>query len=114
MEESALYARLGQLVREHRARLNMSQVKLGRAIGLSRASIANIEVGRQHIPLHHLYRLARALEVDVQALIPTDDVGVAKEVDVKIASSLELTDYEQAAVANVVRSIKSSRRNQTK
>jgi transcriptional regulator with XRE-family HTH domain len=70
MQESELYSRFGQLVRQHRERLGRNQAEIGKASGLSRASIANIETGRQRIPLHHLYALARALRVDVYALLP--------------------------------------------
>lgn len=73
MDKTDLYARLGRLVRQHRERLAMSQQVLANAIHLSRASVANIEAGRQHIPLHQLFRLARALKVDPTALLP--DLG---------------------------------------
>ena len=69
MDERSL-REFGRLVRLHRERLGLNQGEIGRAVGLSRASIANIETGRQRIPLHHLYSLARVLKVDVHALLP--------------------------------------------
>ena len=105
MDESELYSRFGQLVRQHRERLDLNQAEIGSAIGLTRASIANIETGRQRIPLHHLYRLARALKVDVQALLPTSGWETPATIDREIRSAVELSAREQEAVAQVVGSI---------
>ena len=106
MDESEIYGRLGILVRQHRKRLDMNQQTLGRAIGLSRASVANIETGRQHIPLHHLYRLAAALRVDPQTLLPgAARDGVPPKADREIRSSLDLSERQQATIAQVVDSI---------
>ena len=102
MDESTLYARFGQLVRLHRKRLGLSQAEIGRAVGLSRASVANIETGRQRIPVHHLYRLARVLKVDVHALLPAPDDGAPSIMHREIDSSVELSELEQEAVAKVV------------
>lgn len=108
MEDSEFYSRFGQLLQQHRKRLGMSQAAVGKAIGLSRASVANIETGRQHIPLHHLYRLARALKVDVYALLPTINGAETPDANRKIRSSIELSEHEQEAVAKVVGSFGTS------
>jgi transcriptional regulator with XRE-family HTH domain len=113
MDESAIYAQLGQLVRQHRERLNMNQETLGTAIGLSRASIANIETGRQRIPLHHLYRLARALKVEAHSLLPTSGGEGHVLAERKIKSSVGLSEREQAEIARVVGSIDTSSRRRT-
>jgi transcriptional regulator with XRE-family HTH domain len=47
----------------------MSQSRLARKSDLSRGSIANIEMGRQQVPLHTLARIAAALEIDLAALL---------------------------------------------
>ena len=108
MEESELYSQFGRLVRQHRERLKLSQAQVGAAIGLSRASIANIETGRQHIPMHHLYRLARALKVDVHALMPTTTFGGPVMDGPEIQSSIELSEREQEEVSKVIDSIRSN------
>lgn len=48
----------------------LTQDALAQRVGLSRASVANVERGRQRVPLHMLYLFARALEVDAASLIP--------------------------------------------
>lgn len=42
-------------------RLGLKQEDLALRVPLSRASIANVEAGRQAVPLHHLMELAEAL-----------------------------------------------------
>ena len=102
MTESELYEALGRLVRQHRERLGMSQETLAQAIELSRASVANIETGRQRIPLHHIYRLARALKVEAGALLPRAKRHVAGVLDRPISASVNLNEREEADVARVL------------
>lgn len=72
-EESALYRAVGERVRAARERQaqKLSQVALAKDLGISRASIVNIEAGRQHAPLHLLWQIAQRLDTDVSTLIPT-------------------------------------------
>jgi transcriptional regulator with XRE-family HTH domain len=67
-----LYAELGRKIRETRERpgQKLSQEKLAKRLGVSRASIVNIEAGRQHAPLHVLWQIAEALGTDLALLIP--------------------------------------------
>ena len=48
----------------------MTQAELGRRIGLSRTSVTNIEQGRHHVSLHQFMRIAVALDVAPEALLP--------------------------------------------
>ena len=71
MSDEAIYRAFGQAVATRRKGLNLTQAKLAARVGLSRASIANIECGRQNVLLHHVYRLALALEFSkVSDLLP--------------------------------------------
>jgi transcriptional regulator with XRE-family HTH domain len=87
----------------------LNQAEIGTAIGLSRASIANIETGRQRIPIHHLYRLARALRVDVHTLLPAAGGEPPATIDREIRSAVELSKREQEEVAKVVGFIQCAR-----
>ena len=49
----------------------MTQAELGRRIGLSRTSVTNIEQGRHRVSLDKFLRIAAALEVSPEALLPT-------------------------------------------
>ena len=66
-----LYSAFGELVLAHRRRLDgVTQAELGRRIGLSRTSVTNIEQGRHHVSLAQFVRIAMALEVSPEALLP--------------------------------------------
>jgi len=67
-----LYPAIGRKIRAVRERSTprLSQDKLAKRLGISRASIVNIEAGRQHAPLNLLWRIAQLLNVELAALIP--------------------------------------------
>lgn len=56
-----LYETLGRNVREARRRQGLNQSALAERVGLSRASVANIEAGRQQVLAHILAKLGAAL-----------------------------------------------------
>jgi transcriptional regulator with XRE-family HTH domain len=61
---------LGQNIREHRGARDLTQSQLADLIGLSRASVANIERGEQQVSARILARLTRALDVSADELMP--------------------------------------------
>jgi transcriptional regulator with XRE-family HTH domain len=65
-----LYVEFGRLLRAARGDQSLSQADLARMIGLSRASIANIEAGRQHVALDQLFDLAHAVGLEPHQLLP--------------------------------------------
>ena len=70
----SLYLAFGKLVQAHRRRMKgMTQAELGRRIGLSRTSVTNIEQGRHHVSLHHLFGIAKVLQVPPEVLLPPRD-----------------------------------------
>jgi transcriptional regulator with XRE-family HTH domain len=92
-EIKAFYEDFGARVRNHRG--STSQAELGSRVGLSRGSISNIEAGRQHVPLHLLPLLARALGVEPAKLI--SPIELSHDVDVS-----GLAPDERQFVANVI------------
>jgi DNA-binding XRE family transcriptional regulator len=67
-----LYPAIGRKIRAARERSTprLSQDKLAKRLGISRASIVNIEAGRQHAPLNLLWKIAHLLNVELTMLIP--------------------------------------------
>lgn len=65
-----LYSALGNRVKELRINSNYSQSNFANLLEISRASLVNIEKGRQRPPLHLLYDIARLLEVSINDLLP--------------------------------------------
>lgn len=64
------YATLGDRICNARLKLLMTQAELAKKVDLSRASIANIETGRQQMLLHTLADIAKVLKLDAKELLP--------------------------------------------
>ncbi len=108
----ALYQMIGRRVREGRDRSTQkySQAKLAKVLGISRASVVNIEAGRQHAPLDLLWRIANALDIELVQLIPLRaelassgatmelDEGMLKQIKLEAKGNVQL----QKSLTNVV------------
>jgi len=72
MALSEIYRELGERVSQLReTNGKLTQQELGSRVGISRATIASIEAGRQNVSLQQLYSLAEALGVEsLSELIP--------------------------------------------
>lgn len=71
MDETQLYSELGSAIASRRRTLELTQAHVAARVGISRASLANIEVGRQKVLVHHLYKLASVLRLSSPAsLLP--------------------------------------------
>jgi transcriptional regulator with XRE-family HTH domain len=70
LDERGIYLRIGQELRKQRAQRRLSQARLAEAAGLRRTSLVNIEAGRQRLPLHALYALCDALEIEPIDVLP--------------------------------------------
>ena len=68
--EEKFYRLLGNLISEKRIAAKKSQEVLASLVGLKRTSITNIEAGRQKIQVFTLYRIAAALDIPVNILLP--------------------------------------------
>lgn len=81
IDDSHLYQVIGAQLKQRRLDLRMSQAHLAGQVGLLRTSITNIEAGRQKAPLHVLYALCDALDIEVTELLPAIAAvrGVARE-----------------------------------
>ena len=68
-----LYTAIGLRVRSARNRAELTQEDLGKAVGVLRTSITNIEKGRQRLPIDLLFDIADALGVQAAALLPCNE-----------------------------------------
>ena len=91
--DDALYALLGDRVKNARVAAKLSQDQLAKKLGLHRVSVVNIEKGRQRPPLHVLSHFARELKVELIQLIPRDgdfeDVASGVKLDADSVKHLE-------------------------
>ncbi len=72
VNEALLYRGIGSRLREQRTKSGVTQGQLAKEVGVLRTSITNIEAGRQKVPLHLLYKICTALEVEVVEILPTN------------------------------------------
>lgn len=109
MTDMKLYAALGRAVAKRRNELKLTQAHVAERIGLTRASLANIETGRQKLLLHQVYRLVNALQLDsILDLAPTSFVFDAEPTLERRKSALPLapgkvTETQKQQLENVVR-----------
>jgi transcriptional regulator with XRE-family HTH domain len=69
MDSDQIYRDLGIRIRDLRKGLRRTQDQLAKQVGISRASLANIEAGRQQVLVHHLFGLAEALQLESPAAL---------------------------------------------
>jgi transcriptional regulator with XRE-family HTH domain len=73
MADLDIYRIVGAGLAARRKKLRLKQSEVADRIGLKRASLANIERGRQKLMLHQIYKLAAALEVEsITDLVPSN------------------------------------------
>jgi transcriptional regulator with XRE-family HTH domain len=71
MSDLEIYRLVGSRIAARRKELRLKQVEVAAQIGLTRASLANIEKGRQKVMLHQIYRIAEALRIEtILDLVP--------------------------------------------
>jgi len=68
--DEVFYSFVGKTVKTFRDKKDITQEALALLSGVKRSTIANIETGRQKIPLHVLVKICHALEIDLSDLIP--------------------------------------------
>jgi transcriptional regulator with XRE-family HTH domain len=106
MNADPRYLRFGKAVAYRRDQLKMTQAELAARVGLSRASIANIERGRQSVLLHHACDLAAALSVSrLDDLLPAqlrstlEDQSLALSEHVSSDAKAQIEDVIASAIA---------------
>ena len=105
MEANFIYKEFGRRLRQARKAAELTQEALAEWVGLSRTSITNIEQGRQHIPLHMLFRLASAVGTHAADLLPErEETDKPDLIDKRLLKKTPLKqdqwDYVTALVAS--------------
>lgn len=105
MSDMEIYRILGLAVAKRRHELGLTQADVAGRIDLTRASLANIETGRQKVLLHQLYRLANALEIEsITDLVPESFWFAENSEPVQFEGS-DVNDRERAQLEHFVRTL---------
>jgi len=70
--EDQFYEEIGTRIRNYRLSANMGQEMFAELLNLTRASVVNMEKGRQRPSIFQLIRIANILKVDYIDLVPFD------------------------------------------
>ena len=76
--QEKFYQQVGERICHARKEVGMKQEALASFLELSRASVVNIEKGRQHPSLYQINEIARILNVSVESLIPESSAPETK------------------------------------
>jgi transcriptional regulator with XRE-family HTH domain len=110
MDDERLYLKLGEAVANRRKQLGLKQADLAQRIGLSRASVANIELGRQKVLLHHIYKLAVALGLArLEELLPPIEATTGQQHLQFFISHSDLTPKQRAQISSLVHLAKANK-----
>ncbi|MCY4012274.1 MAG: helix-turn-helix transcriptional regulator [Gammaproteobacteria bacterium] len=100
-----LYRRLGRTVANRRRQLGLTQRDVAARLGLSRASLANLECGRQRIMVHQLFGLVNILNLDsILDLVPQTWAPPSDLPNLRVTGTV-LTPSERSSVEHLVASM---------
>lgn len=100
------YVEVGRRIQGLRSTKGLSQAELGLRLEppVTRASIANLENGRQRLLLHTFVQIARILECEFQDLVPADIRPPAdRDLQTEVASELKKLRIPNQASARISR-----------
>jgi len=104
--EEIIYALIGKQIRQYREKKDLTQEKLASDIGVSRASIANYESGKQAIYISDLYKIANSLEVEVADLLPkTTEIAKKSSLEALLQNDNNLKEEEKRAVRDFMKKV---------
>lgn len=86
--DDPVYAAVGQVIRQQRENMKMTQADFAKRLGLTRTSVTNIERGRQRFGLDTLYVISTILEIPVHALLPPSGAGPRKDLQNPLPKNL--------------------------
>lgn len=108
MGEAAVYKSFGRAVATRRRHTKLSQAEVAERIGMSRASLANIEAGRQRVFLHQVLALAGALGLEsAHEIVPAKSIGSSEDFSGRtmVTSVGRFTSQQRIQIDKVVNSM---------
>lgn len=102
MNEYAIYSALGEAVAIRRKAMRLTQAQVAAKVGMSRASVANIESGRQKVLLHQVYLFAEALKLpSIMSLVPKALLRGESDLAVPISRD-DISERQKAQVSDAL------------
>lgn len=110
MNPELIYQHIGEVIRTRRQALKprLTQEALAQRVGISRASLANIETGRQNVLVHQLYALAEALGLQPSDfLLPAVQAGAGEEPNNFPSTNLDLKPKQKQDIFRLIPELRS-------
>ena len=114
-ETEDFFVELGTHIAKLRKELDMTQEDLAKELGLRQPVIASYETGRRRMPLPVLLKVAEALHVTVEDLVPETDAskprkrGPVPKIERTMAKLRTLPDDKQKVISDMVDALSSNR-----
>ena len=104
VDEGAIYRAFGQAIAERRNAVDKTQERVAAELGLSRASLANIERGKQRVFLHQILALTEALGLaSSHEIVPARAISARAGAKADVTMSGEkLSRDQKLLVSNIV------------
>lgn len=93
---------VGLKIKEYRSFLDLSQAEFAEKIGINRATLSQLEAGKQQFTLHHIYTIAQKFNVEITTFLP-----LIKHLEIEASSDANLIS-EMLQQQNVNESTKNS------
>jgi transcriptional regulator with XRE-family HTH domain len=87
-----IYISLGQKIRDERKNQQLSQEDFGALCSMGRATIANIEAGKQSVTLDQVYKFCIVLNMSLEKLLPLINPKTDITVEYKLKDQMNLQD----------------------
>ena len=108
MDLPSIYGVFGPRLSRARKAANLTQAELARRVGLSRASIANIEAGNQRVFLDQVFEFARALDHEsVDHLLgEASDAGPSARNGLVVTGAKRLSRQQEQLLAQILADVR--------
>ncbi len=108
MNPEPIYKVIGGIIRQRRRRLDWSQGTLASRLGISRATLANIETGRQRILVHHLYAFGDVLGAKPSDFLPLVSVARGGDEWTELPMPGDLKRQQKEQIGRLIGTVKVS------
>ncbi len=103
IDDDLIYIHIGKKIKTVRDKADLTQESLADAIGVSRASIANYESGKQSIYISDLYKIADALNIEIRELLPPlQEIKMKSLPEKQLKEAKNLTEKEKKEIVELI------------
>lgn len=97
-----LYIVVGQRIRDFRELRDKTQADISKVTNINRATISNIESGKQQVSLAYLYLIAKALNTEISTFLPTTkELNITEEDSLSILTE-KLDEHGDDSIKNTI------------